>query len=258
VRRALAPLYRLAKNTDCAVVAVLHLNKSAGLAPLMRLPGSVAFGNAVRSVLLLERDPDDPDGERGHRRVLAHVKSNLGPLAPSLLYQLAPIVLEAEGNSPMVETSRLELLGESEHDGRDLLNAGDDDERSAREEAVDFLREYLADGQRHSTADIYKEAGSLRISDRTLRRARTKLGVRAEKSGFRGGWQWWLPEVAKLEAETVANPHSSTNGTDTPTLGQLATSTVTEGDNNLACLDEVDKPEVLASSVHFDDEEFPF
>jgi hypothetical protein len=224
----------------------------------MRLPGSVAFGNAVRSVLLLERDPDDPDGERGHSRVLAHVKSNLGPLAPSLLYRLAPIILPAEGSAPMVETSRLELVGESEHDGRALLNAGDDDERSAREEAIDFLRDYLADGGRHSVAEIYKEAGSLRISDRTLRRARTKLGVKAEKSGFRGGWQWWLPEVASVESQNGANPHSSTNGPDTQTLGQLATSTDTEGDNNLAYLDEVDKPEVLASSVRFDHEEIPF
>jgi len=258
VRRALAPLYRLAKNTDCAVVAVLHLNKSAGLAPLMRLPGSVAFGNAVRSVLLLERDPDDPDGERGHRRILAHIKSNLGPLAPSLLYLLAAIVLEAEGAAPMVETSRLELLGESEHDGRALLDAGDDEERSAREEAVDFLREYLADGERHSVADIYKEAGSLRINDRTLRRARSKLGVKVEKSGFRGGWQWWLPEVDKQEAEKGANPHSSTNRPDTPSAVHLSTSISTEGDNNLAYLDEVDSPEVLATSVQFADDEIPF
>jgi hypothetical protein len=169
VRRALAPLYRLAKNTGCAVVAVLHLNKSIGADPLMRLPGSVGFGNAVRSVLLLQRDPDDPDGERGHRRVLAHTKHNLGPLAPSLLYRLVPIVLPAVDNAPMVETSRLELIGESEHDGRALLSVGDDEERSAREEAVDFLRDYLADGTRHSVSEIYKEASSLRISDRTLR-----------------------------------------------------------------------------------------
>ena len=129
VRRALAPLYRLATTTGCAVVVVLHLNKSTGLAPLMRLGASVAFGNAARSVLLLDRDPDDEDGERGHRRVLAHIKCNVAPLGPSLLYRVAPIVLPAEGSAPMVETSRLELLGESAHDGRALLNAGDEDER---------------------------------------------------------------------------------------------------------------------------------
>jgi excisionase family DNA binding protein len=68
VRLALAPLYRLAQAQNCAVVAVLHLNKASGMAPLMRLGGSGAFGNAARSVLLLDRDPDDPDGEEGNQR----------------------------------------------------------------------------------------------------------------------------------------------------------------------------------------------
>jgi RecA-family ATPase len=63
VRRALAPLYRLAEECGCAVVCVMHLNKAQGLAPLARLSGSGAFGNFARSVLLLDRDPDDPDGD---------------------------------------------------------------------------------------------------------------------------------------------------------------------------------------------------
>jgi hypothetical protein len=224
VRRALAPLYRLATKTGCAVLVVLHLNKSTGLAPLMRLAASVGFGNAARSVLLLDRDPDDPDGERGQRRVLAHIKCNVGPEAPSLLYRVASIVLPAEGNAPMVETSRLELLGESEHDGRALLSVGDEEERSAREEAVEFLRDYLADGTWHSVSEVYKAANAIQIADRTLRRARAKLGVEAEKSAFHGGWQWRLPEVAKVESENGASPHSSTNRPDTPLLGHLATS----------------------------------
>jgi hypothetical protein len=99
----LAPLYRLAKATGCAVVAVLHLNKGQGLSPLQRLGGSVAFGNAARSVLLLDRDPDD--GDQGARRVLAHIKCNVGPEMPSLLYEVAPIVLPAKGTAPMMETS---------------------------------------------------------------------------------------------------------------------------------------------------------
>jgi hypothetical protein len=190
--------------------------------------------------------------------VLAHIKCNVGAEMPSLLYQVAPIVLPAEGNAPMVETSRLELLGESELDGRALLDAGDEDERSAREEAVEFLQDYLADGQRHRVADVYKDASALRINERTLRRARIKLGVKAEKAGFQRGWEWWLPELDKPEIEDGANPHSSTKRPDTPSVVHLSPSTVTEGDNNLACLDEVDKPKSLSSSVPFDDEEIPF
>jgi hypothetical protein len=258
VRRALAPLYRLAKNTGCAVLVVLHLNKSTGLAPLMRLAASVGFGNAARSVLLLDRDPDDSDGERGHRRVLAHIKCNVAPLAPSLLYQVAPIVLPAEGMAPMVETSRLELLGESEHNGAALLSVGNEEERSAIEEAVEFLRDFLADGTRQRTGDIYKEAGALRISDSTLKRAARKLGVKKAKAAFHGGWEWWIDEEAKQTDSEAANPHSSTKSAEPSSLGPLAPSTVTEGTTHLAYLDEEVKERELVPSDPFDDDGIPF
>src|SRR5262249_30681618 len=159
--RALAPLYRLATNTGCAVVVVLHLNKSTGLAPLMRLGASVAFGNAARSVLLLDRDPDDPGGDPSNPPVPAPIKCNVARLPPSLLTEVQPILLEADGTAPMVEPSRLELLGESNHDGRSLLAVPTDEERGALAEAVEFLSDYLADGTRHRAADIFREAATL-------------------------------------------------------------------------------------------------
>lgn len=233
VRRALAPLYRLAETRGCAVVAVMHLNKATGLAPLARLGGSSAFGNFARSVLLLDRDPDDPDGEEGNQRVLAHVKCNVAALAPSLLYKVAPILLPAEGSQPKVETSRLEFLGESEHNGRSLLALASEDERSAGEEAVEFLQAELADGQRYPAGDILKAARQLGIADRTLQRARKKLDVRTEKAGFGRGWEWWLPKAPSLPGEPaflhegdspqVLAPSDETAGEDAITeLGLLS------------------------------------
>ena len=194
VRRALAPLYRIAQELDCAVVASIQLNKAQGMAPLQRLSGSGAFGNAARSVLLLDRNPDDPDGEHGRRRVLAHVKSNDGPLMPSLLYEIRPIVLPATVNEPEVETSRLVLLGESPHNGRALLATASEEERSALDEASDFLLGELGDGQRHPAEEIFKAARKLGIADRTLKRARKTIGAETEKAGFGHGWEWWLPK----------------------------------------------------------------
>jgi AAA domain len=206
VRRALAPLYRLAQELDCAVLALIHFNKAHGLQPLQRLSGSGAFGNAARSVLLLDRDPDDPDGEQGRRRVLAHVKSNDGPEMPSLLYEIAPILLPATGVDPEVETSRLELIGESPHDGRALLASAStsDEERTALDNAVEFLLGELGnDGQRYLVEDLFKAARRNGISDRTLQRARKAIGAQTEKAGFGRGWEWWLPEGAKQTAETA-------------------------------------------------------
>lgn len=218
VRRALAPLYRLAKETNCAVIAVLHLNKAQGLAPLQRLGGSTGFGNAARSVLLLDRDPDDPDGEGGKRRVLAHIKCNVAPLAPSLLYSVEPIVLPAKGNEPMVKTSRLELIGESEHDGRSLL--GDEETRTAIADAKGFLREHLGDGRRHQAKDVTRAARENGINERTLQRARKAIGAEAERVGFGkdGAWEWWLGSpLTTTSSQNSANPHEHTKASDTST-----------------------------------------
>jgi hypothetical protein len=220
VRRALAPLYRLAQAQNCAVVALLHLNKAQGLAPLMRLGGSGAFGNAARSVLLLDRDPDDPDGEEGNRRVLAHLKCNVAPLASSLLYRVAPILLPATADQPEVETSRLELLGESPHNGRALLSARSEEERTAEAEAEEFLREELADGERHLAGVIFKSARQLGISDRTLQRARKTIGAETEKRGFgpQGGWEWWLPPKAPSKTSKPAFLHEGASPRDVAPL----------------------------------------
>lgn len=54
-----------------------------------------------------------------------------------------------------------------------------------------FLRDALADGQDHPSAEIEAQAKAHRISDRTLDRARTALDVRARKEG--GEWFMSLP-----------------------------------------------------------------
>jgi hypothetical protein len=223
VRRALAPLYRLAEAQGCAVVALLHLNKTQGLAPMMRLSGSGAFGNAARSVLLLDRDPGDPDGDEGNQRVLAHIKCNVAPLAPSLLYRVAPILLPDTDTDPEVETSRLELLGESQVNGRALLSSASDDERTAQADAEEFLRVELGygtkqQGTRYPAEDMLKGAERIGITKTTLHRARHAIGVETEKAGFGRGWEWWLPVGAtKIPADPdePAFPHERSSTQDT-------------------------------------------
>ena len=57
VRRALAPLYRLAQELDCAVVVTIHLNKAQGMQPLQRLSGSGAFGPLLVACCYLTETP---------------------------------------------------------------------------------------------------------------------------------------------------------------------------------------------------------
>jgi hypothetical protein len=186
VRRALAPLYRLAQEKGCAMVVVAHLNKAQGADPLQRVGGAHAITGAARSVLLLAPDPDDPEGERGSSRVLAQVKSSVGKEAPSLRYEIESIVLPGDAQ---IHTAALRYRGESEHDGRALLSTVDDETRSRAEEAEAFLVGELAAGA-VPQKELFREARAAGIADKTLRRAKERLGVKSEKSGFEGGWVW--------------------------------------------------------------------
>jgi hypothetical protein len=212
VRLALRPLQQLAERQLCAVEALIHLNKGMSNDPLRRISGSGGFGNAARSALLLARDPDDPNGEEGSRRVLAHVKSNVAPLAPSLNYEIKGVVLPARDDSPEVETARIDGAGESTYSGRDLLGSPADGEaESAVDQACEFLREELSELPRRAK-DVQKEARDAGISERTLARAKAKMGVKAERvggAGRDGFWAWSLrvPTSLALLEGGLEKPH---------------------------------------------------
>jgi hypothetical protein len=177
VRRVLAPLSKLAERSGAAVLVVRHLNKSAGANPLYRGGGSIGITGAARSLLLLARDPDDPE-----RRVLAHTKCNVSAHAPSLALRVA----EATNRAP-----RIEWLGESGHSGVSLLAApADGDESTSQAEAEDFLRGELAGGEREAR-EVLSQARRQGIPERTLARARRSLGIKPRRRGFGPGATYW-------------------------------------------------------------------
>jgi hypothetical protein len=185
-RRALHPLAAMAEETGAAVLVVRHLNKLAGGNPLYRGGGSIGIIGAARSGLLVAKDPDNPD-----RRVLASAKCNLAKLPPSLAYDLTP---GEEGGL------RVGWRGESPHTAESLLAAPrDDEERDAVREAVEVLRAVLGNG-RLSATEVKSQARKAGVSERTLTRAKSMLGIRARLVGFGrdGKWYWSLPEDAEI------------------------------------------------------------
>jgi hypothetical protein len=82
VRQALTPLKELAERLNMAVVMVRHLTKNGRRHFLYRGSGSIGIVAVTRTALLTGKHPKDP-----HLRVLAHGKSNLGPKAPSLIFE---------------------------------------------------------------------------------------------------------------------------------------------------------------------------
>jgi RecA-family ATPase len=75
VRPIFKALAKVAEKTDCAVLIIGHMNKAMGQTKgLYRGLGSIDIAAAVRSILIVGRDKDNP-----HTRIMAHLKSSLAP-----------------------------------------------------------------------------------------------------------------------------------------------------------------------------------
>jgi hypothetical protein len=191
VRRALHPLKAAAERCRCTVVALRHLTKRGAAKALYRGGGSIAIIAAARSGLLVAADPQDPAG-----RVLAHVKHNLAPRQPSLIYRLC----EAPGG-----VCRVAWGGVTQLTGDDLLAPAadgreepEDDEPTKLFEAIDFLKEWLAGGPR--PVRECKEAGCQQgFSRRTVERAARTIGCELwyPSETDRGEYLWALPGARK-------------------------------------------------------------
>ncbi len=181
VRRALARLKSLAERTGAAILLVRHLNKLQGGNPLYRGGGSIGIIGAARMGMVIAADPNDPE-ER--RRVLAGSKENIAERAPSLSFQIA--------TSAVNGAARVEWLGGSELGAKDLLKAPmEDEEKTALEEAMDFLEKELARGP-VAAKNLKKDARENGVSEKTLYRAKTTLKVKSDKEVY--GWTWSLPD----------------------------------------------------------------
>lgn len=183
VRRALHPLAAMAGRTDCCVLVLRHLNKTAGTQPVYRGGGSIGIIGAARAALLCAADPDDPTGRT---RILAPVKNNLAAPPPALAYQLVPDDLRG--------AVRVEWLGPSARKAASLLaEPADPDERGDRDEAAGWLRGYLADhGGEAAAGEVLRAGRADGFGERRLQRARARAGVVTGKSAFTGGWTWRL------------------------------------------------------------------
>ena len=196
VRGALAPMAAMAERTGAAILVLRHLNKSSGGPAVYRGGGSIGIVGAARSALVVGCDPDDET-----RMVLAVTKANLAPLAPSLAYRIVDhdgaAEIAWEGGSTLTAAQLLAVRA-----------VESDEDRGALGEAEDVLREILAHGP-VSAKEGRSQAREAGISDRTLNRAKSALGVLAQKvgrpaeSGQR--WEWTLPEV-RQETPKASNP----------------------------------------------------
>jgi hypothetical protein len=195
-RRFMQALRQVCEATNAAAICIRHPNKATagGHTPaISSASGSLAFTASARIELLVGRLPHDDN-----HRALVHVKNNLARPPVALLYRIesAEVPLSADASltdgSPTQEVAVIEWLGtDPQLQADDLLARRQScEERRKREEAEDFLKDFLKDGPvPHWRAK--QAAKRLGIAIRTLERARNKVSWSETVGNRRTGETVW-------------------------------------------------------------------
>ena len=173
VRRVLSPLAKLAEKYGVTILGVSHLNKDVTKKAVYRTQGSLAFMASARSAWVITRDPNDQS-----RRLFLPVKTNLSIDPSGLAFRIEnmKLIFEKEPCSEKAE---------------DALSENKAEEHSRVDLAENFLKVLLADGAVLAT-EVHKQADDNRHSERTIRRAQERLGIKPYKAGQ--SWYWELPK----------------------------------------------------------------
>jgi putative DNA primase/helicase len=201
VRGALEPLSEMAERLKVAILSITHFSKSGAgnnSKALHRFIGSIAFVGAPRAAFAVIEDVDNEG-----RILFLHAKNNMAGKPQGLAYRLAQMIVGETGqgivasyvvwDSTPVTMSANEALRATDGGG----------DRTAAAEAEEFLRETLSGGTKPAT-DIKAETNEAGLSWATIRRAKDRLGVTAERESQgrdgRGRWLWTLPSAARCSS----------------------------------------------------------
>ncbi|MEI6300957.1 MAG: AAA family ATPase [Betaproteobacteria bacterium] len=185
-RRGLQPLVDLAASMRCALLGITHFSKgTGGRDPVERLTGSLAFGALARVVMVAAKQQGE--GEDGRAlRLLIRAKSNIGPDDGGFEYDLHQSAMETH---PAILSSSVVWGAAVQGAARDLLataDATDDDgESCGLVSVVKWLDDILnEEGGRIDRRDVMKAAHAMGHKERTVHRAREKLGLSVQQHGF--------------------------------------------------------------------------
>lgn len=197
VRTALDPLAQMADRTGAVLLGIAHFNKGNGTDVSNLITGSGAFKDVPRSVFGFARD----EAAEAGGRIMTQSKNSLGrDDLPSLSYRIENV--EIATSKGVANTGRFEFTGESERSVSDVLRDAnsatpgvDADDLTAAEE---WLEDYLTQEGPTPSKGVKAAAAKERIGDRTLQRAKKKLGVLDRSTGFPRTTTWYLPSRDSL------------------------------------------------------------
>ena len=155
----------------------------------------------ARSTLTFGRHPDDEN-----HYVIASNKHNLSCAEDSLIYRIDVVdALDDDGNP--CQTTKVIIEGIADGITADDLAMTQPCDPEERAVAVDWLKDFLADGEWHSPAEASKAARKDGVGcPRTIRRAAARLRVEKDSFGFPAVMHWRLAPERTLRPQ---NGHGS-------------------------------------------------
>ena len=172
-------LIKVAKETNCAVVVIGHLNKAQGMKAINRTNGSMDIVGAVRSALIIAKTDEK---NKPNERVLAMQKSNLAPTGKAIVFSVEDGIVKW---LDVINKTADEILNSS-----DVIGRPDNQTQNA----IEILKGLL-EGNPILQREILYEMNQKGISERTARKAKAILGVQSMKQG--SNWYWFLQNYNK-------------------------------------------------------------
>lgn len=195
VRQALSPLAELAQTEEIAVLAIRHLNKNSQESNAKyRGGGSIGFTAMARTSLLAGRLNEDPSCY-----VLATVKNNLGPRAPSWKYQISVREL-GKKRGKTIMGSYVDWIEETSLTDEELLNPKRHEQGTVIEQAREIIYPLLEQGPEPvSVLKEQIEEEGLSWSTVSTSRNKRKLGIETcrirDDNGKKTVHAWRLPLI---------------------------------------------------------------
>jgi putative DNA primase/helicase len=172
----------------------MHFNKKVDVTnALLRISDSLAFGATARHVYAVVDDPENK------RKLFVRGKNNLARSNISALsYGFGmKTVGKDETTGDEITAPHIHWIGHVDVTATEVMQAAKYSKApAARDDAKNFLADFLADGPR-TKADIEDAAEGNAISERRLFRAKAEVKVEAKKDGAGGAWRRHLPRAAK-------------------------------------------------------------
>ena len=164
-----------ASTYNCAIVLIGHLSKKEGGKEIYRGLGSIDLAASVRSVLHVERDPQDND-----IRIVHQIKNNLAEIGKDLHFEIRP----GTGFRWLGESEPVEVPTVTMEPAETFIP------KSKHELAAMLIKKALANGPMESM-EIKKLMVEYRIGDKTMNEVKAELGIKPYRK--MRSWYWVLP-----------------------------------------------------------------